>query len=151
MIPPAGLGDSYSLVPAGFRTGNAPPAGRDEILFSVDSPASKSHDLNNVNGWLLHVDFVTPGNSTLGLGVNHTPNAKIIVNPFVEAWTNAAGFQIVPQPGTAVKLDTLGDKIMTPVVYQNLAGTESLWADQTNLPCQISPTGQASFAGINSM
>src|SRR5436190_20709412 len=28
-ITPAGLGDSYSLVPAGFRTGTPPPAGRD--------------------------------------------------------------------------------------------------------------------------
>jgi hypothetical protein len=28
-------------------------------------------------------------------------------------------------------LDTLGDKIMTPMVYQNRSGTESLWADQT--------------------
>ena len=32
-IPPAGLGDSYSLVPAGFRTGNPPPVGRDEFLI----------------------------------------------------------------------------------------------------------------------
>ena len=36
---------------------------------------------------------------------------------------------LVPQQGTATKLDTLGDKIMTPVVYQNRAGVESLWAD----------------------
>jgi hypothetical protein len=35
------------------------------------------------------------------------------------------------QQGTAQRLDTLGDKIMTPVVYQNRAGTESLWADNT--------------------
>ena len=33
--------------------------------------------------------------------------------------------------GLPTKLDTLGDKIMTPVVYQNHAGTESLWADST--------------------
>ena len=39
--------------------------------------------------------------------------------------------QIVPQQGTADLLDTLGDKIMTPVVYQNRGGTESLWANQT--------------------
>jgi hypothetical protein len=30
-------------------------------------------------------------------------------------------------------LDTLGDKIMTPLVYQSRDGTESLWADQTIL------------------
>src|SRR5207253_9821265 len=52
---------------------------------------------------------------------------------FVEAWTNTAGFALLPQQGVPDLLDTLGDKIMTPVVYQNLNGTESLWADQTNI------------------
>jgi hypothetical protein len=37
----------------------------------------------------------------------------------------------VPQQGTAQRLDTLGDKIMTPVVYQNRNATESLWASHT--------------------
>jgi hypothetical protein len=35
------------------------------------------------------------------------------------------------QPENATRLDTMGDKIMTPVVYQNRNGTESLWADHT--------------------
>ena len=130
-IPPAGLGDSYSLVAANFRTGTPPPAGRDEFLLAVDSPASNPTTLTKVKGWLFHVDFVTPGNSTLGIGANHTPNALITVDPFVEAWTNTNGFSIVPQQGTASLIQTLGDKIMTPVVYHNIGGTESLWADQT--------------------
>ena len=37
----------------------------------------------------------------------------------------------MPQNGTGQKLDTLGDKIMTPLVYQNRSGVESLWASQT--------------------
>src|SRR6266550_8188156 len=40
---------------------------------------------------------------------------------------------VVPQQGTGAHLDTLGDKIMTPMVYQFRNGTESLWADQTIL------------------
>ncbi|PYJ19490.1 MAG: hypothetical protein DME99_12390, partial [Verrucomicrobia bacterium] len=130
-ITPAALGDSYSLVPASFRTGNPPPAGRDEMLLAVDSPASGGVTLNQVKGWKFHVDFGTPANSTLGIGANHTPNAEITVAGFVDAFTNAAGFAIVPQNGTAQRLDTLGDKIMTPMVYQNLGGTESLWASGT--------------------
>ena len=130
-IPLAGVGDSYSLVAANFRTGTAPPAGRDEMLLAVDSPANENTSLTTVKGWLFHVDFANPGNSTLGLGANHTPNALMTVSSFVEAWTNAAGFSIVPQQGTGDRIQTLGDKIMTPVVYQNLGGTESLWADQT--------------------
>src|SRR5438874_4320457 len=82
-ITPAGLGDSYSLVPAGFRTSNSPPAGRDEFLLSVDSPATGGVTLTQVHGWKFHVDFAVPGNSTLGVGTNHTPNANITVNGFV--------------------------------------------------------------------
>ncbi len=37
----------------------------------------------------------------------------------------------VPQLGNEQGLDTLGDRMMTPVVYQNRNGTESLWADHT--------------------
>jgi hypothetical protein len=132
VIPPGdpGLGDSYSLVAATFRTGTPPPAGRDEMLLDVDSPSSGGVMLTTVKGWLFHVDFVTPANSTLGIGPNHAPNDVITVNGFVDAFTNL-GTLLVPQPPPGAPLDTLGDKIMTPVVYQNRNGTESLWADQT--------------------
>ena len=129
-IPPAGLGDSYSLVAAGFRAGDPPPAGRNEMLLSVDSPATGGVVLTQVHAWFFHVDFGTPANSTLGIGVNHSPNAQITVNGFVDAFTDTTTL-LVPQQGTAARLDTLGDKIMTPLVYQNRGGTESLWADQT--------------------
>ena len=129
-ITPAGLGDSYSLVPAGFRAGDPPPSGRDEFLISVDSPATGGVILTQVHGWKFHVDFGTPSNSTLGLGANHAPNANVTVAGFVDAFTNT-GTLLVPQNGTAQKLDTLGDKIMTPLVYQNRSSVESLWASQT--------------------
>jgi hypothetical protein len=125
----AGVGDSYSLQPAGFRTGNPPPAGRQEFFLAVDATIPGAV-LTQVHGWLFHVDFITPANSTFGVGPNHTPNAEITVDPFVQAWT-ASTYNLVPQQGTSQNLDTLGDKIMTPVVYQNRSGTESLWADQT--------------------
>jgi hypothetical protein len=129
-IPIAGLGDSYSLVAATFRTGSAPPAGRDEFLLAIDSPASGGVTLTQVKGWLFHVDFANPGLSTLGVGANHAPSGLMTVSGFIDAFTNA-GFTIVPQQGTTQHIDTLGDRIMTPVVYQNRSGTESLWADDT--------------------
>jgi hypothetical protein len=142
-IPIAGLGNSYSLVPAGFRTGDPPPTGRDEMLLAIDSPATGGVTLTQVHGWKFHVDFANPGNSTLGVLPNHSPNAEITVNGFIDAFTNGAGFTIVPQLGTGDRIDTLGDRMMTPVVYQNLGGTESLWADYT--VCQdaacTQPTG----------
>jgi hypothetical protein len=128
-VPLAGVGDSYSFVAANFRNADPPPAGRNEMILAVDSPASGGVTLTQVHARFFHVDFVTPANSTLGVGANHTPNAEITVNGFVDAFTSTTN--LVPQTGTTTKLDTLGDKIMTPVVYQNRGGTESLWADQT--------------------
>src|SRR5437667_168025 len=127
----AGVGDSYSFVAANHRTGDPPPAGRDEMVLAVDATIPGA-TLTQVHARFFHVDFANPGNSTFGVGADHTPNAEITVNPFVQAWT-ATTYDLVPQQGTSVKLDTLGDKIMTPVVYQNRNGTESLWADQTTM------------------
>jgi len=131
-IPYAAMPDPpfYSLVPAGFRTGNPPPAGRDEFLLAVDSPNAGGVVLTQVHGWYFHVDFAVPANSTFGTGPNHLQNAEITVNPFVGAFTDKTQY-LVPQQGTSINLETLGDRIFTPVVYQNRNGMESLWADQT--------------------
>ncbi len=133
-ITAAALGDAFSLVPATFRTGSAPPAGEDEFILGVD--LTEDVILTQVKGWLFHVDFVTPANSRLGVGANHAPNALITVNGF-----RNAPREVVPQPGTMQELHTLGDRIMTPVVYQNRSGTESLWAAQTVSVTSDGPTG----------
>ena len=101
------------------------------MLLAVDASIPGA-TLTQVHARFFHVDFITPANSTLGVGANHTPNAEITVNPFVQAWT-ASTYNLVPQQGTTDKLDTLGDKIMTPLVYQNRNGIESLWANQTTM------------------
>jgi hypothetical protein len=130
-VPLAGVGASYSFVPATFRAGDPPPTGRDEMVLAIDSPANGGVSLTQVHARFFHVDFGTPANSTFGVLPNHTPNAEITVDPFVDAFTNAAGFTIVPQLGTGQHIDTLGDKIMTPMVYHNIGGTESLWTSNT--------------------
>jgi len=119
-----GLGCAASLVPASFRTGALPPVGRQQFLLAVGRCGIVQSD---VPGWLFHVDFINPNNSTLGIGSDHSPNAHITVNEFVSPGMD---FE-VPQLGTEQGLDTLGDRMMTPVVYQNRNGAESLWADHT--------------------
>src|SRR5438128_607729 len=86
-IPLAGLTPdlAYSLVAASFRTGTPPPAGRDEMLLAVRSGVSAPATFTDVLGWLFHVDFGTPANSTLGIGGNHTANGFITVKQFTEA------------------------------------------------------------------
>src|SRR5437667_4171296 len=133
-IPLASLPDAtYSLVAAGFRTGDPPAASRDEFLLAIRSGESAPATFSDVLGWLFHVDFVNTANATLGIGADHSANAMMSVNTYTEAWTGTTGFSLVPQQGTTSLLDTLGDKLMTPVVYQSLGGTESLWADQTDI------------------
>jgi hypothetical protein len=127
----ADVGASYSFVAATAKPfGDPPPTGRNEMVLAIDSPATGGVTLTQVHARFFHVDFATPANSTFGLGANHAPNAEITVNGFIDAFTNTTS-DLVPQQGTSTKLDTLGDKIMTPVVYQNRGGTESLWADST--------------------
>jgi hypothetical protein len=140
-IPQPGLGDAYSLVPATYRAGLPPPAGRSEYFLAIDSPAAADLVQNKVKVWQFHVDFATPANSTLGVGPNRSPNGLITVKSFVDAFT--ATTNVVPQPGTADRLDPLGDKLMTPVVYLNHRGTESLWAAHTvnNNQNGTGPTG----------
>ena len=129
-----GLGNATTLLPATFRTGDPPPDGEREFLLAVDG--TDDEILTEVKGWLFHVDFVTPANSTLGVGADHSPNALITVSGFLNAPEEE-----VPQPGTVVELDTLGDRMMTPVVYQNRNGTESLWASKTVFLTYNGPTG----------
>jgi hypothetical protein len=100
------------------------------MVLAIDSPNTGGVTLTQVHARFFHVDFANPGNATFGSGPTHQPNAEITVNGFIDAFTNTTS-DLVPQLGTSGKLDTLGDKIMTPVVYQNRSGTESLWADGT--------------------
>ena len=67
-VPLAGVGDSYSFVAATFRTGDPPPAGRDEMVLAIDSPASGGVTLTQIHARFFHVDFATPANSTFGVG-----------------------------------------------------------------------------------
>ena len=129
-IAPAALGDTYSLEPATFRTGDMPPAGTPEYFLAINSSAVAGTVENKVFVWRFHVDFGTPGNSTFGVGASHTANGSITVANFVDAFQSGTE-TIVPQNGTTATLDTLGDKIMYPLVYQKLNGVESLWADHT--------------------
>lgn len=129
-ILPADLGDKYSLVPASYRTGSAPPVGAAEYVMAINSSAVAGTVENQVAVWRFHADFATPANSTFGVGAGHTPDGTITVNNFVDAFTSA-GTAIVPQPGTTRLLDTLGDKLMYPLIYQNRGGTESIYSTHT--------------------
>ncbi|MEP6788632.1 MAG: hypothetical protein ABJB40_09385, partial [Acidobacteriota bacterium] len=142
-VLPADLGDQYSFVPASFRTGDPPPAGQPEWVMSINSSTVAGTVETQVFVRRFHVDFAAPANSTFGVGAPHAPEGIIEVNGFVDAFTTTTS--IAPN-GTATSsqfLDTLGDKLMYPLVFQNLGGVESIYADQTvnNNQGGTGPTG----------
>jgi hypothetical protein len=131
-IAPADLGDQYSLLPATYRTGDPPPAGQPEWFMDINSSSTAGTTENQVFVRRFHADFATPANSTFGVGAGHTPDGTIGVNGFVDAFTSSTE-NLVPN-GTSTTsqwIDTLGDKLMYPLVYQNLNGVESIYADDT--------------------
>jgi hypothetical protein len=132
---PAQLGDTYTLLPGTFRFG-APPAGRNEFFASIDSPpvANAFNTLNTVHLWQFHVDFATPANS------NFSGPTDVTVAGFTNAWDATESGDIVPQSGTATKLDTVGDRLFANLWYQNLGGVESLWATHTINDTAVGPT-----------
>ena len=132
-LSPADVGLSYSFLPANQRNGDPPPAGRNEMVLAINSSANAGDTETQIHARFFHVDFVTPANSTFGLGPTHQPNAEITVNGFKNAAGPGFNTAIVPQQGTTNKLDTVGDRMKTPVVYQNRAGVESLWATHESL------------------
>src|SRR5581483_2692010 len=95
-IAPADLGDQYSLLPATFRHGSAPPAGQPEWFMNINSSASVGTVETQIFVRRFHVDFATPANSTFGSGATHAPDGVITVNGFVDAFDGTSGTNIVP-------------------------------------------------------
>src|SRR6478609_7587637 len=129
----ADVGLSYSFLAANQRNGDPPPAGRNGMVLAINSSINAGDTETQMHARFFHVDFVTPANSTFGVGPTHQPNAEITVNGFKNAAGPGFNTNVIPQQGTTVKLDTVGDRLKTPVVYQNRGGTESLWATHENL------------------
>jgi len=99
-----------------------PPPGSPNIML-----AAGGTQLEGVLGdevilaWKFHVDWDDPARTTV------TGPERIAVAPY----RYLCGGQLtkcVPQPGTEVRLDAQGDKLMARVVYRRLGGTESIVA-----------------------
>jgi hypothetical protein len=99
-----------------------PPAGAPNIMM-----AAGGRQLDNVlddrliNVWQFHVDWKDPSRTTV------TGPAPIDVAPY----HYLCGGQLtycVPQPGSDLRLDAQGDKIMARLVYRRINGHESIVA-----------------------
>jgi archaellum component FlaF (FlaF/FlaG flagellin family) len=98
------LGGSYpSLLPSDMDGLTLPPEGSPNFFLNLGN--------NSLNLWQFHVDFATAGNSTL------TGPTNIPVAAYSEA---CGGGTCIPQSGTTQLLDSLGDRLMYRLAYQNL-------------------------------
>ena len=108
------IGTSYfSLLPANLK-GAAAPAGTPEYFLS-DYGSNTA-----IKMWKFTTNWATPSASTF------TGPTSIAVASFTRPASNS-----VPQQGTTVKLDTLGDRLMSNVQYRNIGGVQSLWATRS--------------------
>ena len=101
----------FSLLPADLDGHVSPPPGSPNYLVSFN--------VNSLDLYKFHVDFVTPTNSTF------TGPLNIPVAPFTPFCPTVTA--CVPQPGgDGTKLDSLGDRLMYRLAYRNFGDHESL-------------------------
>jgi hypothetical protein len=102
------LNSNYaSLLPADLDGSTLPPAGSPNYFLNLGT--------NSLNLWKFHVDWTTPGSSTLS-----SPPINIPVRTFSEA---CGGGICIPQPGTTEQLDSLGDRLMYRLAYRNFVNS----------------------------
>jgi hypothetical protein len=99
-----------------------PPAGAPNIMMAAGGAQLDSiyHD-EVIHYWKFHVDWVNPANTRLD-----GPH-RIAVAPY-HFLCNGQLTRCVPQPGTDMRLDSQGDKIMQRLVYRNVDGRQSIVA-----------------------
>ena len=97
-----------------------PPAGSPNIMMAAGGTQLR-RDFNDdgIYYWKMFVDWKTPGNTRVD-----GPH-KITVAPY-NYLCDGQLTRCVPQPGTEMRLDAQGDKLMSRLVYRNVNGRESI-------------------------
>jgi hypothetical protein len=99
----------YVLQPADLDGLTAPPTGAPNYLLSLN--------VNSLDFYTFHVDWITPSNSVL------TGPTNIPVTPFTNGCN---GGYCVPQLGSTNLLDAVGERLMYRLAYRNFGDHESL-------------------------
>jgi hypothetical protein len=103
------LGVPETLLPSDLDGSTAPPNGSPNFYLNLNRcDTDAAGQARSLQLRRFHVDFGTPANSRFG------PPIRIAVTPFTPPART-----VVPQKGTAQRLDTLGDRLMYRVAYRN--------------------------------
>ena len=104
-----------TLLPSDLDGAALPPAGSPNFFMARGSSALQM--------WKFHVDWANPGNTTF-TGPTNLPVAAYS--------TLCAGTRsCIPQPGTSVGLDAIGDRLMFRLAYRNFGSHEALVVNHT--------------------
>jgi len=105
-------GSSFGgVLPADLDGSRLPPAGAPNYVLALGA------NPNQLAFWKFHVDWTTPGNSTL------TGPSTLAVAAFTEACSAGT---CIPQSGTTQQLDSLADRLMYRFAYRNFGDHEAL-------------------------
>ena len=115
------------MLPATLNGSSTPPPG--EKMFFVEIGSTALHL------WKFHVDWVAPLNSTWS-GPAVLPVAAY--NSLCDGTRSC-----IPQPGTSVKLDGVGDRLMARLQYRNFASYEALVLNHS-----VNTASSGSLAGV---
>jgi hypothetical protein len=97
-----------------------PPPGAPNIMMATGGTQLHKHfEDDAIYAYKFHVDWVTPANT------NVSPAIKINVAPY-DYLCDGQLTSCVRQPGTPMRLDAQGDKLMQRLVYRNLGDHESI-------------------------
>src|SRR5206468_1186316 len=103
-------GGTQTYLPSDLDGSNLPPAGAPNVFAHRGS--------TTLDLWKFHVDWTTPANSTF------TGPTSLAVAAYNQLCAGTRS--CIPQPGTSVKLDGLGDRLMHRLAYRNFGDHESL-------------------------
>ena len=114
------------MLPSDLDGSTPPPAGAPNYFMEVDD-STWIGPSDAMRIWKFHVDWANPSNTTFG--VNGQPNAVLNTAAWTPLCTSTRA--CIPQPGTSVKLDAIGDRLMYRLAYRNFGDHEALVVNHT--------------------
>ncbi|HEY0229619.1 MAG TPA: hypothetical protein VGC55_00085 [Dokdonella sp.] len=130
----ANSSDPFTMIPGnllGTSAGSLPPAGTPDYFVS-ESQTAFAFEVRK---------FTAGANCGAGGVLGAATNVS-------QASYTTPGQNIVPQPGTTNKLDSLGDRMMQKVQYRKIGSAESLWVVHST-QASASSTERPQWAQIN--
>ena len=113
------------MLPADVDGFIPPPPGSPAPIIQFD--ANEFGATDSLRIFDFHVDFATPANSTL----TERTGSPLAVAAFDPREVPAGSRNVIPQPGTGVKVDAISDRLMYRLAYRNFGTHESLVMNHT--------------------